>query len=362
MSQKSKIVIFVIITLLTLPLLPFTALTSAQSFNLVRVDEYDIDVGYTIQIESNYAYITGNDGLIIFNVSDPNNVNMVQNVTLPYGSLGAHVVEGIAYIADLYAGFYIVNLTDIYSPEIIGHDNSTTIATNAFVLDDLAFITDYDNGVFIYDVSNKSDPVLESQYYTGGNYWQTAAKGEIVYIANPQIGIDVVNITEPSTPMRISVISSTLGVTCLTIHDNYLYAGKHGNGLNVFDISTPASPVLLGSYYDNDGGEELGVRGNGTLMAVADNYGVELFDITGLPTISKITEQRDNVVAAHDCELLGNYIFVVDGASGFFVLEIVEQHETPTVVSYPVQTSLLLFVILSLSVVKLSKRNFKKRT
>ena len=363
MSQKSKILIFMILTLLTLSLLPFITLTTAHSFNLVKIDEYDIDVGYTIQIEGEYAYITGNEGLLIFNISNPYSVDKIQDVTLPNGSLGAYVVEGIAYVADLFSGFYIINLTNVLYPEILGHTNSTPLATNAYALDNLALITDYNNGLFIYDVSNKSDPILESQYYAGGNYWQTIAKGEIAYIANPQSGIDVVNITEPSTPVRVSVVSSALGVTSLSIHENFLYAGKHGSGLNVFDISTPASPVLLGIYDDYDDGEELGVRGNGTHMAVADNYGIELFDITGLPVISKIAEYRNNVAAAHDVELIGNYIFVVDGASGFFVLEIVEQQETtPTVASYSMHSPLSLLVIASLSIVIIQKKHFKKRT
>jgi len=305
-----------------------SSISSAQSFSLIKVDDYLINVGYSIDIEGNYAFIADNDGISIFDISDPTNVVYEQNIPLPTGAFGVHINDGIVYAAGKTSGFYIINVTDILDPEIIGHHAGS--AVRVFVQDDLAFVSDYFNGLTIYDVSNKSNPVDESFYFMSGNIWGTVAKGEVAYIANPALGIEVLNVTDPTTPVRIAILSSAVGATHLSIHENKLYVGKNGNGLNIFDVSTPSSPVLLGSYYDNDGGEELGLRGNDTYLAVADNFGIELFNITSLPTVTKLAEYRNNVAAAHDVEMIGNYIYAVDGNRGFFVLEISMQPTEPT--------------------------------
>lgn len=281
----------------------------------------------------------------------------MQNVSLPVGSLSTHIVDGIAYAACATDGFYIINVTDISDPEILAHE--TVNAKRVFVEGDLAFLSDYYSGLTILNISDKNNPVEESFYHQSGDIWATVAKGDVAYIANPAIGIEVLNVTEPSTPVRISVISSVSGGTHMSINEDKLYVGKHGNGLAILDISIPSNPILLGSYNDYDDGEELGLRGNNTHLAVADNFGIELFNITNLPSISKIAEYRDNVGAAHDVEIIDNYIFAVDGYTGFFVLEITDQ-TTPsdTGMNFGIYSFLSLLVLISTKIV-LNQRKIK---
>ncbi len=358
MFHKKITPFFMMIILLILSMMSFSSISSAQSFSLVKVDDYNINVGYSIDIEGNYAFIADNDGISIFDISDPTNVVNELNIPLPTGAFGVDVYDGFLYAAGASSGLYIINVTDIHDTEFLGHHIKSSVSV--FVQEDLAFVSNYFSGMTIFDVSNKSNPIDESFYYMSGAIWATVAKGDVAYIANPNLGIEVLNVTNPTTPNRIMILSSAAGATHLSIQENKLYVGKHGNGLNVFDVSTPSSPSLIGSFDDNDGGEELGLRGNDTYLAVADNFGIELFDIVDLPTLTKLAEYRNNVGAAHDVEMKENYIYAVDGETGFFVLRIdVHPGTSPsaTETNYPLFICISLLIVIAKSVNKKLRKN-----
>lgn len=357
MNCKKVTLMFLLIVILFPSFLSFSSVCSAQSFDLIKVDEYNINVGYTINVEGNYAYIADNNGISIFDISDPSNVVIEQTIPLSSACVSAHLVDGLIYAACGTDGFYIINVTDISNSEILGHDD--VFATGIFVQGDLAFVSDFFSGLIIFDISDKSNPVEESLYFQSGNVWATVAKGEIAYIANPSLGIEVLNVTEPSNPVKIATLSSASGATHLSINENRLYVGMHGSGLNIFDISTLSTPVLLGSYDDSDDGEELGLRGNDTYLAVADNFGIELFDISNLPSVSKIAEYRDNIGAAHDVEMVDNHIYAVDGRTGFVILEITTQPVPTTEANLSMYTIISLLLVLSLMNV-INQRKRKK--
>ncbi len=317
--------VMILIMVMFICMFSFTSAVSAQTFELVKVEDLWLNVGYSIDVEGNCAYVSNNDGVSIINIADPTNVEQDKLVELPSGASGIQVIDGIAFVACTSSGFYIVNVTDIFNPVILGHHVHTGIAMNVFIQENLAFVTDYYNGLIIYDVSNKSNPVEESIYYMSGTIWDIVSKDNVAYAANSELGVEVLDVSEPTTPVRLSILPSTSSSTHLSIHENKLFVGRHGNGLKVFNISNPSSPILIGSYSDSDDGEELGLHGNDTYLAVADNFGIELFDIESLPTITKLAEYRENVGAAHDVIMRDNFIYAVDGLTGFFVLEINQQ-------------------------------------
>ena len=306
----------------------FTSRIYAQTFELDMIEDLRINVGYAIDIEGNYAFVADNDGVSIIDITDPTNVILTKLLNLPSAAFGIQVIDGIAFVACSTSGFYIINITDIYNPVVLSHNTLTGTAVRVFIQGNLAFISDYFNGLTIYDISSKSNPTEESFYYVSGSIWYTVSKDDIAYTANSELGIEVLNISDPTTPVRLSILPSTVSSTHLSIHENKLFVGRHGNGLKIFNISNPSSPTLMGSYYDSDGGEELGLDGNDTYLAVADNFGIELFDIESLPTITKLAEYRENVGAAHDVIMKDNFIYAVDGLTGFFVLEIKPQLTT----------------------------------
>ncbi|MFW9852892.1 MAG: hypothetical protein ACFFDS_08115, partial [Candidatus Thorarchaeota archaeon] len=49
----------------------FVLQISAQTFELVKIDNLNINVGYSIDIEENYAFVADNDGFSIIDITNP---------------------------------------------------------------------------------------------------------------------------------------------------------------------------------------------------------------------------------------------------------------------------------------------------
>ncbi|MHA1199711.1 MAG: LVIVD repeat-containing protein [Candidatus Heimdallarchaeaceae archaeon] len=330
---------------------PYSVYGNNETFSLNYIDDCYLNVGYHINIEENYAFVADNDGISVIDISDPTDISRLTIIDFPSAVFGLQIIGNFAYVGGSNAGFYILDITDIYNPITLGHHNHTGAAIKVFIQDDFAFVTDYFSGLSIYDISNKSDPIFEYHYIGVGSIWDVVVLSDVAYIANPY-SVEVLNVTDPTSPVQIMTLSNTYDATHLSISGDKLFVGKHGQGLSVYDISVPTTPILLGSYSDDDGGEELGLRGNDTFLCVADNYGIELFDLTSLPTITKLAEYRDGVGAAHDLEFVGNYIYAVDGETGIFVLEIVSESDSTSESNFLLLTGL----IATMSLISIKRR------
>ena len=74
-------------------------------------------------------------------------------------------------------------------------------------------------------------------------------------------------------------------------------------------------PKVIGRYKDDDGGEALGVWGDHEYLYVADNYGIEVLDITDPTGPIEIGEYED-VDGAHDIYGRETTIYIAEGKKG----------------------------------------------
>ncbi|MCG3220802.1 MAG: hypothetical protein H7641_05420 [Candidatus Heimdallarchaeota archaeon] len=279
--------------------------------------------GYDIEIDGNYAYITGNDGFIVIDIQNPSKPNKISEFDIDDGAFGIFVKDNIAYVAAAGQGLIIADISDPFNPSFLGQEDVEGITNNVYALEDYAYVTNYEYGLQIFDISDLTNPIKIAEYSDHGRADGVVLNNNFAYLANPNSGVNVINVTDPSSPQRIRTLSSTGGATGISIYENLLFVGCYSSQVLVFDITTSSNPIIRGSYYDGDGGEAQGVVGNSTHLFVADNYGVEYFDISNLSSLTKVAEQRAGVSAAHDIDFTGNFLYVAGGSViGSLVFEV----------------------------------------
>jgi hypothetical protein len=96
--------------------------------------------------------------------------------------------------------------------------------------------------------------------------------------------------------------------------------GCHGAGIRILRLSDKASPQVIGRYLDDDGGEALGVWGDGAYLYVADNYRIEVLDVSD-PAHPYEVGEYGRVNGAHDLCVDGAFVYVAEGRKGLIVLE-----------------------------------------
>ncbi|MHA2254928.1 MAG: LVIVD repeat-containing protein, partial [Candidatus Heimdallarchaeaceae archaeon] len=322
-SYNFKQIIFILLLIL---LLNYVLLSSdAQTeFYLNKITNITgSSVGYDVDIDGNYAYITGNDGYIVIDIQNPAKPEKIGEFVINDGAFGIFVKDSIAYVAAGGQGLYITDVSDPTNPTLLGQENAEGLTNNVFASGDYAYVSNYDKGLQIFDVEDLANPIKIAEYSYHGRADAIAVKNNFAYLANPNSGISVLNITLPSSPQEKMVLGSTGGAKGVSIFEDLLFVGCYSSNVLVFDISTPSNPVLLGMHTDDDDGEAQGVAGNRTHLFVADNYGVEFFNISNLPNISKAAEYRQGISAAHDVDFTGNFVYTAGGnMRGSIVFEV----------------------------------------
>jgi hypothetical protein len=318
-KKTSFIILFVI-------LLNYTFLSSeaqAQIF-LNRVASIGgSGLGYDVDIDGDYCYITGNNGYIVVDIENPTKPKKIGNFELDEAAFGIFVEESIAYVAAGGYGLYITNISNPTNPTLLGYRSSEGICNNVFASGNYAYVSNYDMGLQIFNIEDLENPVMIEEYSSCGRADAIAIRENCAYLACPSNGVILLNITTPSSPQIIEFLVNTSGAKSLKLYQDLLFVGCYSSNVVVFNISTPSDPILLGIHTDNDDGEAQGVSGNSTHLYVADNFGVEYLDISNLPSITKIAEYRQGISSAHSIDFKGNFLFIAGGSiRGSLVFEV----------------------------------------
>jgi hypothetical protein len=194
----------------------------------------------------------------------------------------------------------------------------------------------------------------------------TAVKEDILYIADWGGGLRVASIAEPSTPVPVTVIkpdNTFSSANTVLVSGDYLYL-SHGGYLSVFDVSTPASPVLLDTlqvttsqaegiavldnwafvacfnagfavvnisdksdlqkvYQYNMAANPNGLgqvyataalnRGGTRVLLVANNWNTAVYTVTGTAAAPTLTFRSNEMSGADDVKVAGSTVYLTAG-------------------------------------------------
>ena len=222
-------------------------------------------------------------------------------------------------------------------PTFIGSYNTPGYSENVVIDGNLAFIADTNRGLQIVNISSPSTPVFV------GNYTPTLFRkledvkvaGDLAFVAYGLHGFHVVNVTNPSNPTEVDKYDpdDTLYWNEIFIDGNYAYAATN-LGLYVMDISDPTNINLVGSLAEDDvpaSGLPRSIFVEGDYAYIAcGNVPLWVVDISD-PTTPVQADTYDPADGyGEDICVAGNYVYIACGVYGLFVIDI----KYPTSVSY----------------------------
>jgi hypothetical protein len=297
-----------------------SVISSCQRQNVLRpISTSKAGVGYGVFVDDGYAYITNNSGVIIFNVEEPSHPKEVGRIQSGY-TRSAFVMDGWAYFASEH-GLVIADVSNPESPKKVSEYSTNGEAIRIFVNEPYAYIAG-SRGLEIVDISEPYAP-MEVSHLSGGEARGIDVYDGIVYLAVPGIGLEVIDVSDPSSPRKIRMVQDTQNAWDVHIHEGVAYVGCHANGIRILSLVQKESPELISRYFDDDGGEALGVWGDGKRLYIADNFGVEVLDVSDPYHPFEIGEY-DKVNGAHDLSVNGSFVYVAEGRKGLIIFEITE--------------------------------------
>jgi hypothetical protein len=161
-------------------------------------------------------------------------------------------------------------------------------------------------------------PVGRWPVYARGLAQAVVVSGNYAYVAAGVGGLIVIDISNPSNPVRVGGLDTLGGAVDVAVAGNYAYVADGGAGLQVIDISNPANPVLVGGIVTPGDAFDVAVAGNYAYVA-GGGAGLQVIDVSNP---ANPVWAGTNLGYASDVAVAGNYAYVAGGGAGLQVIDV----------------------------------------
>lgn len=224
--------------------------------------------------------------------------------------IGIQIVDISTPGTPVNRGFF---LTSSGSGQING---SNFDVLDVYVEGNTLLYTVFSGGIGVVDVSDPDNPVFQSKIDYTGETWAVAKKGDTIYVGNNGVGINVIDASNLSAISHSQVIGTDT-IRDMKIIDDKLYTSS-SRYIRVYDISTPANPVLSGTF---DSGSstgfayEIAVKGNYIYAANLLNNRLDTYDISALPSISLVDSTASVTNSVRSIDINENKVYIGTGSA-----------------------------------------------
>lgn len=229
---------------------------------------------------------TQNAGLVIYNVSDPENAVMLDqwdSAAFNTGSAIVRVQDGYAYLGAMESGVVILDVSEptdiqfvsVFQPDTAwpGIVNYPPNARGMALKGDTLFLAYDAGGIRAIDVTDKSAPVEIGHYVnpqqpanTADAYNNLRLVGDLCFVTTDFCGFEVVDVSDPANMQQVAWMNpwncnglSWFGSDGHTnelitaMHDSLLFISGADSEVLIYDITAPAQPQLVGGLiHPND--------------------------------------------------------------------------------------------------------------
>ncbi len=233
------------------------------------------------------------------------------------GVLDVAVEGNVASVADGFAGFHLLSVSDPTHPVRLGGlqvDHARTIATRAG--------RSYVSGHRLHsiDVSDLTAPVLMGSTSISGAGFDVKVSGGTAFVAGPYY-LRLFDVSGPAAPValgELSIVDARDG-SAVEVRADRAYLAAGTSGLLVVDVSDPLKPNHLGGF--KTAGNAVGVKLVEDLAYVAvGTGGLHVIDV-GNPTNLTSVGTFSVPGFVTDVEVIGSTIYLTDRDRGLRILE-----------------------------------------
>jgi len=313
--------------------------------NCTKLGEYDSNIGKSIYDFSaaefsnkKVAYISTEDGILVYDYSDPNNPEYVTEVVFDFNFLDSSLIafNNLLFVGSLFSGMAIIDFSNLRNPQILFNDqiNNTNQIYDIIIKNDILYGREY-QGFVILNISDMSSPKFLSTYE--GLF---GTKTNSFYIDDDHAFLiydqyfEIVDISDSNNPVQLAIYSLPyLNGSFMDIHvlGEIVYAVTTGGQLLAIDYYCMCPPILVG--YSTDSSKSFNqISICESLAYVLDQEtGIHVFDIYNPTEITLISRNYDE----GDYEtlfLISDYLFLYDSENGIKVYSLLD-HQNPDFIS-----------------------------
>jgi len=272
-----------------------------------------------IFIEGSYAYVTGEWGLEIFDISQTSGVpRHIGEIPTSGIAENVSVQNGYAYVADGEAGLQIIDVRQPKRPQLLANYRDVLAYVHEIqVIGDYAYVADLSEGFQILDISDLGNPHLVDSYKPKGKTFAIHVSGQYAYLADSEDGFQILDISDKKSPKLVG-IADIAGYDLVT-SNGYAYLA-YGN-FAILDIRNPNAPKIIA--------EDIQTPGHIVSLQFQDGYiyaadlvgGLAILDV-GNARNPRVIGRQNTAGQAFDVAVKGDYAYIADGCGGLQTIDI----------------------------------------
>lgn len=280
----------------------------------------DGGMAVTVLVAGDLAYVCEFDkGLEILDIRDHRNIKKLCQVPDTAQARGIAIVDDIAFVSCNVNGLKFVNVADPSKPVYLGQYDARDGDPHQFLaVGKTAYLTEWHGGLDIMDISDPLKPRRMSQFKDGGMAFSIQIVGPHAYITEYKAGLKILDISDSSNPTLIGEYNNGGETNALHVAGGKAYVCDKLQGLEILDVTDPTHPILLGTFMG--GGSVVGVRLVDDFALVVNwERGLEAIDVRDPARLLRIGAFFDGG-RPNGLQVVGDLVYVADGSDG---LEIV---------------------------------------
>jgi hypothetical protein len=273
-----------------------------------------------IFVAGDYAYLTSAYGLLIYDVTDPENPFMRGGfMTYPVLPRGVFVIDTLAYLVT-DPELLILDVSDKWSPALVGSWQAKTACTGIIVSDDYAYISERPYGLNVVNIADPQNPFLVGAYEQQVGWPRIAVDGETVYFIDAESDLLAIDVSDRSEPTVIGVYPAKFYVENVAVSGNRAFVVDGYFGIRVLDISDPAVPEIVGGWAKSDSIADISISGSYCYL-IDESSQLEILDISD-PLAPELTASISIPGTAKSIAVGESEAYIAAGPEGLQIIDI----------------------------------------
>jgi hypothetical protein len=263
----------------------FCVVDVSDSLNPVRKGKLFLnDFILEIIISENFAYVLNRElGLRIVDISDPDTPSLVSTFSTP--ERAASLAKSGQYVYLGYSNDYdisvllVIDVINPASPVQVGSKSLSTSPKSIKISGDYAFIAAGSVGMRVLNISDPTTPTNVITKPVGGDAYYIQVSGNYAYIGRVDVSqsLVIMDISNPAIP--ITKYSGWSQVSAIAVQGNFAYIATDMNGLDIVDVSNPSSPNYVGICKPPKDPKDIVIGGN-LAFVVGFDSGLCIIDVS----------------------------------------------------------------------------------
>ncbi|MBN2802783.1 MAG: hypothetical protein JXR91_06790 [Deltaproteobacteria bacterium] len=230
-----------------------------------------------MDIRDDTLFVADQSGLEILDVTD----GLISAISYFYSSnnLDNITLDGdYAYVGLGWSGLEIYDISDP-AAEIIPytHNDGMYSFNKVAVRNGVAYVVAGNQGLVTYDVTDLSNiSFLGDAAMSSSSAFDIKLKGNLAYVLDYEHGLDIYNISNPASPASNGTGYYNRSVIALEISGDYIYVATESGVVKVLDVFSPNSPVAEIPVY----AAITDIKISGDYIYIATDNGTHIADIS----------------------------------------------------------------------------------